>query len=121
MKKYHWVCTAIDQIVQWQTSVPQSRGAVGGGRMADILQDMNSIPEAAMNISLAGKNRFSMAMRLMNFPSAIHQLQRQLGITITHPACHAVYLNDRKTSFQTVLAAPTICQSLSQDHWRSQC
>ncbi|HMS99586.1 MAG TPA: hypothetical protein PKA12_12630, partial [Saprospiraceae bacterium] len=48
-----------DQIMQWQTSVPQSRSAVGvAGRMADILQDMNSIPEAAMNISLAGKNRW---------------------------------------------------------------
>lgn len=48
-----------DQIMQWQTSVPQSRSAVGvGGRMADILHDMNSIPEISMNISLAGKNRF---------------------------------------------------------------
>jgi len=48
-----------DQIMQWQTSVPQSRSAVGvGGRMADILHDMNSIPEISMNISLDGKNRF---------------------------------------------------------------
>ncbi|MDF1696426.1 MAG: DUF1501 domain-containing protein [Saprospiraceae bacterium] len=48
-----------DQIMQWQTSVPQSRSAVGvGGRMADILQDMNTIPQVSMNISLAGKNRF---------------------------------------------------------------
>jgi len=48
-----------DQIMQWQTSVPQSRSAVGvGGRMADIMQDMNTIPSVSMNISLAGKNRF---------------------------------------------------------------
>lgn len=48
-----------DQIMQWQTSVPQSRSAVGvGGRMADLLQDMNTIPNVSMNISLAGKNRF---------------------------------------------------------------
>jgi uncharacterized protein (DUF1501 family) len=48
-----------DQIMQWQTSVPQSRSAVGvGGRLADLLHDMNSIPEISMNISLAGKNRF---------------------------------------------------------------
>ena len=48
-----------DQIMQWQTSVPQSRSAVGvGGRIADILHDMNSIPEISMNISLDGKNRF---------------------------------------------------------------
>ncbi len=48
-----------DQIMQWQTSVPTSRSAVGvGGRMADILHDMNTIPEISMNISLSGKNRF---------------------------------------------------------------
>ena len=48
-----------DQIMHWQTSVPQSRSAVGvGGRMADILNDMNTIPSVSMNISLAGKNRF---------------------------------------------------------------
>ena len=48
-----------DQIMQWQTSVPTSRSAVGfGGRMADILHDMNSIPSVSLNISLAGKNRF---------------------------------------------------------------
>jgi len=48
-----------DQIMQWQTSVPQDRTAVGvGGRMADILKDMNSIDSISMNISLDGKNRF---------------------------------------------------------------
>ena len=48
-----------DQIMQWQTSVPQDRSAVGfGGRMADILHDMNTIPNVSMNISLDGKNRF---------------------------------------------------------------
>ena len=48
-----------DQIMQWQTSVPQDRSAFGvGGRMADLLGDMNSIPEISMNISLDGKNRF---------------------------------------------------------------
>ena len=48
-----------DQIMQWQTSIPQSRSAVGfGGRVADILHDMNTIPNISMNISLDGKNRF---------------------------------------------------------------
>lgn len=48
-----------DQIQQWQTSIPQTRSASGvAGRMADILQDMNSIPEISMNISLNGKNTF---------------------------------------------------------------
>ena len=48
-----------DQIMQWQTSVPQSRSAVGvAGRIADMLHDMNTIPEISLNISLSGKNRF---------------------------------------------------------------
>ncbi len=48
-----------DQIMQWQTSVPHDRGAVGvGGRMADILKNMNEIQEISMNISLDGRNRF---------------------------------------------------------------
>jgi uncharacterized protein (DUF1501 family) len=48
-----------DQIMQWQTSIPQSRSAVGfGGRVADILHDMNTNPNISMNISLDGKNRF---------------------------------------------------------------
>ncbi|MEO0774910.1 MAG: DUF1501 domain-containing protein [Bacteroidota bacterium] len=48
-----------DQIQQWQTSVPQSRSAYGwGGRMADILQSMNSNQNISMNISLSGRNVF---------------------------------------------------------------
>jgi uncharacterized protein (DUF1501 family) len=48
-----------DQIMQWQTSIPTSRSAVGfGGRIADIIHDMNTIPNISMNISLDGKNRF---------------------------------------------------------------
>ncbi len=48
-----------DQIMQWQTSVPTDRSAVGvAGRMADMLKDMNTIDEISMNISLDGRNRF---------------------------------------------------------------
>ena len=48
-----------DQIQQWQTSVPNSRSAFGwGGRMADILQDMNANQNISMSISLSGRNVF---------------------------------------------------------------
>lgn len=48
-----------DQIMQWQTSVPQSRDAVGlGGRIADLLNAQNANAGVSMNISLAGKNVF---------------------------------------------------------------
>lgn len=48
-----------DQIMQWQTSVPQSRDALGvGGRFADLLHAANSYEQISMNISLSGKNVF---------------------------------------------------------------
>lgn len=57
-----------DQIMQWQTSVPQDRSAVGvGGRMADILSDMNSIDKISMNISLSGKNRFQAGNSVLEY------------------------------------------------------
>lgn len=46
-----------DQVQQWQTSVPQSREAIGwGGKVADIIQSLNSSQGISMNISLAGRN-----------------------------------------------------------------
>lgn len=48
-----------DQSMQWQTSVPQSREALGfGGRLADIMYANNSNQAVSMNISLNGKNIF---------------------------------------------------------------
>ena len=48
-----------DQIEQWQTSIPNSRSGIGwGGRMADLLKDLNAIPTVPMNISLDGSNVF---------------------------------------------------------------
>ncbi len=48
-----------DQIQQWQTSIPQSRSGIGwGGRMADLLKDLNSNPVVPMSISLDGSNVF---------------------------------------------------------------
>jgi len=57
-----------DQIMQWQTSVPQSRSAVGvGGRIADILNDMQTMSGVSMNISLDGKNRFQAGNQVIEF------------------------------------------------------
>jgi uncharacterized protein (DUF1501 family) len=48
-----------DQIMQWQTSVPQSRAALGvGGRIADLLNAGNLNQQISMNVSLSGKNVF---------------------------------------------------------------
>ncbi len=48
-----------DQVMHWQTSLPDQRTAVGwAGRMADILQAGNCNQNISMNISLSGSNVF---------------------------------------------------------------
>lgn len=48
-----------DQIMHWQTSVPDKRTGFGwGGRTADLLHAVNSNDTFSMNISLAGTNLF---------------------------------------------------------------
>jgi len=57
-----------DQIQQWQTSIPQSREAIGwGGRMADLLKDTNSNASISMNISLSGRNVFQSGETTMEY------------------------------------------------------
>lgn len=71
-----------DQIMQWQTSVPQSRSAVGvGGRMADILHDMNTIDEISMNISLSGKNRFQTGNEIIEYSINRNTDETNIGYT----------------------------------------
>lgn len=46
-----------DQIEQWQTSIPHARSGIGwGGRMADLLHQLNDEQRVSMNISLSGSN-----------------------------------------------------------------
>ncbi len=48
-----------DQMMHWQTSVPQTRGSAGwGGRLADVMQSFNENQDISMSISLSGKNIF---------------------------------------------------------------
>lgn len=70
-----------DQIMQWQTSVPQDRSAVGvGGRMADILKDMNTIDTVSMNISLDGKNRFQAGNTVIEYSIGNNPDPASIGI-----------------------------------------
>jgi len=69
-----------DQIMQWQTSVPQSRTAVGvGGRMADMLKDMCGIDGVSMNISLDGKNRFQAGNTVIEYSIPNNATPENLG------------------------------------------
>ncbi len=47
----------VDEIAHWQTSIPQERGSIGwGGRMADLLNSVNTNQNISMSISLSGGN-----------------------------------------------------------------
>jgi len=57
-----------DQQVQWQTSLPDSPKKTGwGGRMADLLQSLNSGSEVSMNISIAGSNFFQVGEEVIQY------------------------------------------------------
>ena len=46
-----------DQLEQWQTSVPHSRSGIGwGGRMTDLIKELNASQAVPMQISLDGGN-----------------------------------------------------------------
>ena len=46
-----------DQVEQWHTSTPNIHSAKGwGGRMGDLLKDLNTLDTVSMNISLTGSN-----------------------------------------------------------------
>ncbi len=48
-----------DQLMHWQTATPHVRSAAGwGGKIADMINDMNANQNISMNISLSGTNTF---------------------------------------------------------------
>jgi uncharacterized protein (DUF1501 family) len=85
-----------DQIMQWQTAIPQSRSAVGvGGRISDIIQDMNTIPGISMNISLAGKNFFQAGNNTSEFSISNSSTASTIGYTnLTSPNGNEGFIND---------------------------
>ncbi|MEM9480274.1 MAG: DUF1501 domain-containing protein [Verrucomicrobiota bacterium] len=57
-----------DQIMHWQTSVPQNAGGTGwGGRLADLLSPCNVGSNISMNISLAGTNVFQSGVNSVSY------------------------------------------------------
>ena len=71
-----------DQVMQWQTSVPQSRNALGvGGRIADLLNAANSTQEISMNISLNGKNTFQRGQTIAEYAISNNVDPTNVGIT----------------------------------------
>ncbi|MEM7791036.1 MAG: DUF1501 domain-containing protein, partial [Verrucomicrobiota bacterium] len=57
-----------DQIMQWQTSIPENTSSTGwGGRLADLLSPCNVGANVSMNISLAGTNVFQSGVNSVSY------------------------------------------------------
>ena len=69
-----------DQYQQWQTGLPTERSALGwGGKMADLIHDMNNNQNISMNISLAGTNVFQSGNEIVEY--TIDPYNGGIGIT----------------------------------------
>ncbi len=57
-----------DQGQQWMTGLPNARSATGwGGKVADLVNDMNNNPNMSMNLSLSGTNIFQTGQNTIEF------------------------------------------------------
>ncbi len=57
-----------DQGQQWMTGLPNERSATGwGGKVADLINDMNNNPNISMNLSLSGTNIFQTGQETIEF------------------------------------------------------
>ncbi|MEM6793103.1 MAG: DUF1501 domain-containing protein [Acidobacteriota bacterium] len=57
-----------DQIMHWQTSLPDQRSSLGwAGRTADLLRSTNSNDSVSMNISLSGTNVFQSGTEVVSY------------------------------------------------------
>ena len=84
-----------DQQMQWQTSVPQSRDALGvGGRMADLLHAQNDFQAVSMNISLDGKNRFQTGQNVVEYAISSNLDPSNVGFTKINSGSNGGILTD---------------------------
>ena len=86
-----------DQIQQWQTAIPNDRSAVGwGGRIADLVRDMNSSNDISMNFSLSGTNLFQEGKEVIEY--VLDPQNGSIGITgHTEEPTRWDYFNNART------------------------
>ena len=75
-----------NQQVQWQSSVPDQPFTTGwGGRLADIVNALNTNPKVSMSVSVAGQNSFQVGNTVSQFavnPSGAVVLSGTSGSTL---------------------------------------
>ena len=94
-----------DQIEQWQTSLADVRSSAGvGGRIADLLGDVNPGSPVSMNLSTAGTNLFQSGALSREFsidpaqggaPIAAGYGEGEEGESIIRPAVDAILAQER--------------------------
>lgn len=90
-----------DQQVEWQTSVPDQTSLTGwGGRMADVLQSLNSESKISLAISIAGTNTFEVGNKVIPYQVSP---AGSIGLTGFDGTANA---NVRLQAFKDLLALP---------------
>ncbi|MCC6814988.1 MAG: DUF1501 domain-containing protein [Saprospiraceae bacterium] len=85
-----------DQGSHWQTGIPQSRTNIGwGGRMSDLIHDMNANDKISMNISLEGTNYFETGNDMVEY--VVDPYNGAIGINGYRPGMYDVF-NMHKTA-----------------------
>ncbi|MFN8281458.1 MAG: DUF1501 domain-containing protein [Saprospiraceae bacterium] len=85
-----------DQGAHWQTGIPQSRTNIGwGGRVSDLIKDLNANSKISMNISLEGSNYFETGNELVEY--VVDPRNGAIGINGYRPDNMYDVFNIRKT------------------------
>lgn len=91
-----------DQIFQWQSSIADQPFETGwGGRLADLLDAMNSNNQISMSITLNGNNSFQRGKSVGTF--ALNS-NGPSGIVVGSGSANLI--NQRITAFKSLLASP---------------
>lgn len=91
-----------DQIQQWQTGIPNERGAKGwAGKMADMIGDCNANQNISMNVSLSGSNIFQTGNTTIEY--AIDPYQGAVGIDGYNPDPMYLVENIRKEALDSMM------------------
>jgi uncharacterized protein (DUF1501 family) len=94
-----------DQLLQWQSSVPDKPFETGwGGRLADLLDAMNSNNEISMSISLNGANSFQRGKTVS--PYAVNSGGVAQMNYFTQPSTSNGVFNARSAGFKNIVANP---------------
>jgi uncharacterized protein (DUF1501 family) len=94
-----------DQLLQWQSSVPDKPFETGwGGRLADLLDALNTNNQISMSISLNGANSFQRGKNVAQY--AVNSGGVSTMNYFTQPSTSNGVFNARSNGFKSIVANP---------------